>query len=200
MPYEVYQAQDAYLTLGVANNSLYERFCAAIGRPDLTKDARFDTEAKRVANRDTLNPLLNDELGKRPTAEWLTRLDKAGVPAGKIKTVAEVCESPHLKARGMVVSLPHPKAGVVTMMGVPIRLWETPGAALVAPPLLGQHTDEILTRLLRYPEIPRDQAPRRRRHLAAESASSSRSVDSQLRRLPARNLTLLEGFPMMSGP
>jgi crotonobetainyl-CoA:carnitine CoA-transferase CaiB-like acyl-CoA transferase len=151
VPYEVYQAQDAYLTLGVANNSLFERCCGALGRPELAKDGRFDTEAKRVANRDTLNPILNAELGKRPAAEWLERLDKAGVPAGKIKTVAEVCESPHLKARGMVVSLPHPKAGAVTMMGVPIRLWDTPGAARVAPPLLGQHTEEILTRLLRYP-------------------------------------------------
>ncbi|HKZ07252.1 MAG TPA: CoA transferase [Methylomirabilota bacterium] len=151
VPYEVYQAQDAYLTLGVANNSLYERFCAALGRPDLAKDARFDTEAKRVTNRETLNPILNAELGKRPAAEWLARLDKAGVPAGKIKTVPEVCESPHLRARGMVVALPHPKAGTVTMMGVPIRLWDTPGAARLAPPLLGQHTDEVLTRLLRYP-------------------------------------------------
>jgi crotonobetainyl-CoA:carnitine CoA-transferase CaiB-like acyl-CoA transferase len=151
VPYEVYQAQDAYLTLGVANNSLYERFCAAVGRPELAKDARFDTEAKRVANRETLNPILNAELGKRSAAEWLTLLDKAGVPAGKIKTVAEVCESAHLKARGMVVALPHPKAGSVTMMGVPIRLWDTPGAARVAPPLLGQHTDEVLTRLLGYP-------------------------------------------------
>ena len=151
VPYEVYQAQDAYLTLGVANNSLFERFCGAIGRPELARDLRFDTEAKRVANRDTLNPILNAELGTRPAAEWLERCDKAGVPAGKIKTVAEVCESEHLKARGMVVSLPHPKAGTVTMMGVPIRLWDTPGAATVAPPLLGEHTEEILTGLLRYP-------------------------------------------------
>jgi crotonobetainyl-CoA:carnitine CoA-transferase CaiB-like acyl-CoA transferase len=151
VPYEVYQAKDAYLTLGVANNSLFERFCGALGRPELAGDLRFDTEAKRVANRDTLNPILNAELGTRPAAEWLERCDKAGVPAGKIKTVAEVCESEHLKARGMVVSLPHPKAGAVTVMGVPIRLGDTPGAATVPPPLLGQHTEEILTGLLRYP-------------------------------------------------
>ena len=104
-----------------------------------------------MANRDTLNPILNAELGTRSAGEWLERCDRAGVPAGKIKTVAEVCESEHLKARGMVVSLPHPKAGAVTMMGVPIRLWDTPGTATVAPPLLGQHTEEILTGLLRYP-------------------------------------------------
>ena len=74
------------------------------------------------------------------------------MPAGRIKTVAEVCESAHLKARGMIVSLPHPKAGPITVMGVPMRLHDTPGEAATPPPLLGQHTDEILTGLLRMPK------------------------------------------------
>ena len=152
VPYEVFQARDAYMTLGVANNSLWERMCQAIGREDLAKDARFDSEAKRVANRDALGPLLNSTFSTRPAAEWLTRLDKAGVPAGRIKTVAEVCESEHLRARGMFVRLAHPKAGAVTAMGVPIRLWDTPGAAHAPAPLLGQHTDEILSGLLRIPK------------------------------------------------
>jgi len=156
VPYEVFQAQDAYMTLGVANNSLWDRMCAAIGREDLAKDARFDSEAKRVTNRDVLIPALNAEFGKRPAAKWLARLDKAGVPAGRIKTVAEVCESEHLRARGMFVRLAHPKAGAVTAMGVPIRLWETPGAAQAAAPLLGQHTDEILAGLLRIPKAKAD--------------------------------------------
>ena len=152
VPYEVFQAQDAYMTLGVANNSLWDRMCRAIGREDLAKDPRFDSEAKRVTNRDALIPALNVEFGTRPAAEWLKRLDDAGVPAGRIKTVAEVCESEHLRARGMFVSLKHPNAGPVTAMGVPIRLWDTPGAAQAPAPLLGQHTDEILTRLLRIPK------------------------------------------------
>ncbi len=149
VPYEVFQAKDAYLTLGVANNSLWERCCKAVGREDLARDPRFDSEANRVANRDALIPLLNSILGARPADEWLKRLDEAGVPVGRIKSVAEVCESAHLKARGMAVSLRHPKAGPITVMGVPIRLLATPGAASAPPPLLGQHTDEILTRLLR---------------------------------------------------
>jgi len=151
VPYEVFRARDAYLTLGVANNSLWEKTCRALDREDLARDPRFATESDRVSNRDALIPILNDLLGARPAGEWLDRLERAGVPAGKIKTVAEVCESPHLKARGMVVTLPHPKAGSVTVMGVPVRLWDTPGAATAPPPLLGQHTDEILTRLLRLP-------------------------------------------------
>src|SRR5207253_7985780 len=104
--------------------------------------------ANRVTHRDALVPLLTDLFSARPTDEWLARLEAAGVPAGKIKTVAEVCESPHLKARDMVVKLAHPKAGPVTVMGVPVRLWATPGAVTAPPPLLGEHTDEILTRLL----------------------------------------------------
>jgi crotonobetainyl-CoA:carnitine CoA-transferase CaiB-like acyl-CoA transferase len=151
VPYEVFPAKDAYLTVGVANNSLWERFCRAIEREDLVRDPRFETEAQRVANRDALTALLNETLSARPADEWLARLEKAGVPAGRIKTVAEVCESPHLKARGMAVSVDHPKAGAVTMMGVPVRLWATPGAVSAPPPLLGQHTDEVLTRLLRMP-------------------------------------------------
>jgi crotonobetainyl-CoA:carnitine CoA-transferase CaiB-like acyl-CoA transferase len=152
VPYEVFQARDGYLTLGVANNSLWEKTCRALDRPELFRDPRFDTDANRVTNREALIPLLNEVFGTRPVDEWIARLEEAGVPAGKIKTVAEVCESPHLKARGMVVKLPHPKAGSVTVMGVPIRLWETPGTATAPPPLLGQHTDAILTRLLRIPK------------------------------------------------
>ncbi len=152
VPYEVFRARDAYLTLGVANSSLWEKTCRALGRPDLARDPRFDSETSRVTNRDVLIPILNDLLGARPADEWLARLEQAGVPAGRIRTVAEVCESPHLKARGMVVKLRHPKAGAITVMGVPVRLWQTPGAALAPPPLLGQHTDEILTRLLRIPK------------------------------------------------
>ena len=152
VPYEVFKAQDVYLTLGVANNSLWDRTCKALDRPDLVKDPRFDTEANRVTNRKVLVPLLNEILGARPADEWLARLDKAGVPAGRIKSVAEVCESAHLRARGMMVPLAHPKAGTITVMGVPLRLHDTPGGAQAAPPLLGQHTEEVLTKLLRMPK------------------------------------------------
>jgi len=148
VPYEVFKAADAYLTLGVANNSLWAKCCAALDRPDLARDGRFDTEAKRVQNRDTLIPLLNGILGARTVEEWLKRFEAAGIPAGRIKTVAEVCESEHLKARGMVVTLPHPKAKRVTVMGVPIRLHGTPGRAGAAPPVLGQHTDLVLRTLV----------------------------------------------------
>jgi len=149
VPYEVFKAADAYLTLGVANNALWKHCCTALERPELTTDPRFDTEAKRVENRAILVPLLNEIFGSRGVDEWLKRLEAAGVPAGRIKTVAEVCESEHLKARGMIVQLPHPTAKRMTTLGVPVRLHATPGAAEIAPPLLGQHTDEILRSVLK---------------------------------------------------
>ncbi len=148
VPYEVFRAADAFLTLGVANNALWTACCAALGRPELARDVRFDSEAKRVQNRDTLVPLLNEIFGTGPTDDWLKRLEAAGVPAGRIKTVAEVCESEHLKTRGMIITLPHPRAGAVTAMGVPIKLHATPAKAVTPPPLLGQHTAAVLKRVL----------------------------------------------------
>jgi len=147
VPYEVFKTADAYLTVGVANKPLWERFCGALDRPDLAKDGRFDSEAKRVEARETLIPLLNGIFASRRAEEWLARLEKAGIPAGRIKSVAEVCESPHLRDRGMIVSLAHATAGSVKVLGVPIRLQATPGGVSAPPPLLGQHTEEILTRV-----------------------------------------------------
>jgi crotonobetainyl-CoA:carnitine CoA-transferase CaiB-like acyl-CoA transferase len=149
VPYEVFKAADAYLTLGVANNALWKQCCGALQRTDLVTDSRFDTEAKRVENRAVLVPLLNEIFGSRGVDEWLKRLDAAGVPAGRIKTVPEVCESEHLKARGMIVRLAHPTAKHVTMLGVPVRLHATAGAAEIAPPLLGEHTHGILRSVLK---------------------------------------------------
>jgi crotonobetainyl-CoA:carnitine CoA-transferase CaiB-like acyl-CoA transferase len=148
VPYEVFKAADGYLALGVANNSLWERCCAALERPDLAKDPRYATEASRVEHRATLVPLLNQVLGARSGEDWMKRLEAVGVPAGRIRTVPEVCESEHLRARGMLVALPHAKAGTVKMMGVPIRLHRTPGKAKTAAPVLGGDTEAVLTRVL----------------------------------------------------
>jgi formyl-CoA transferase len=163
VPYEVFKAADAYLTLGVANNSLWERCCVAMERRDLVKDPRFATESARVEQRATLVPLLNEILGERSADEWMKRLEAAGVPAGRIRTVPEVCESEHLKARGMIQRLTHPRAGSITVFGVPIKLHATPGAVKTPPPTLGQHTDQILKSLLKL-------TPARIKNLRAEGA------------------------------
>jgi crotonobetainyl-CoA:carnitine CoA-transferase CaiB-like acyl-CoA transferase len=102
-----------------------------------------------VENRATVVPLLNEILGERSADEWMKRFEAAGVPAGRIRTVPEVCESEHLKARGMIQRLKHPKAGAVTVFGVPIKLHATPGEVKTPPPTLGQHTDQVLRSLLK---------------------------------------------------
>ena len=149
-PYEVFEAADGYLTVGVANNSLWGRFCQSIGRPELAADPRFDSEARRVEHRDALIPLLAAVFAAAPVAYWLDRLGQAGVPAGKIKSVGEALESEHLRARGAIVTLTHPAAGVMRMVGPAIRLHGTPGEATAPAPLLGEHTDEILGKLCGY--------------------------------------------------
>jgi len=151
VPYEVFTASDGFVALGVANDSLWQRCCTALQRLDLITDPLYDTVARRVENRDVLIPLLNEIMAARPAAEWLERFEEVGVPAGRIKSVPEVCESPHLRARGMIAALPHPAAGQVTVMGVPVQLHGTPGVLRHAPPRLGEHTDEILRRLARVP-------------------------------------------------
>ncbi len=150
VPYEVFPAADGYLTVGVANNSLWARFCQALDRPDLAGDPRFDTEARRVENRETLVPLLEAHLRTAPAAEWLERLGRAGVPAGKINTVGEALGSRQLAARGAIVPITHPTAGTMRMVGPAIRLHGTPGEAAAPAPLLGEHTDEVLTKVLGY--------------------------------------------------
>ena len=150
VPYEVFEAADGYLTIGVANSSLWTRFCQALGRPELAKDSRFDTEARRVEHRATLVPLLGQIFATAPVATWLERLGQAGVPAGKIKSVGEALDSEHLRARGAIVPVTHPTAGTMRMVGPPIRLHATPGEVAGPAPLLGEHTEEILTKLLGY--------------------------------------------------
>src|SRR5207245_4661724 len=117
-----------------ASTSLGTKCGGAVGHPELAARPRFDAEARRGRNRETLVPLLNEILGTRAAADWVKQFEAAGIPAGLIKSVAEVCESEHLKARGMIVSLPHPRAKKVTVMGVPVRLHATPGAAVTPPP------------------------------------------------------------------
>lgn len=150
VPYEVFRASDAYLTVGVANNSLWLRFCDALERPDLSVDDRFSTEAKRVENREVLVGILERIFARRPTTEWLSRLDRNGVPAGRINSVAQLLEGEQLRARDMVLSIPHPTAGLLRLVGTPIRFGGAPGSIDLPPPLLGEHSDEILGKLLGY--------------------------------------------------
>ena len=143
-PYQTLRASDGWMNLGIANDSLWVRYCDAIERPDLRDDPRFATAPERVKHRETLVPIIVALTETRTVQHWVDLLGVAGVPCGRIRTVAEVCTNPQLTERGKVVDRPHPTAGTVRMIGQPIELSDTPAHIETAPPLLGEHTDDVL--------------------------------------------------------
>jgi formyl-CoA transferase/CoA:oxalate CoA-transferase len=146
-PYQAFGTADGFVMIAVGNDGLWRRFAAALERPDLLADERFTTNPGRVEHRDILVPLLEEVLRTRGTQEWVTILDAAGVPVGPIQTVDQALADPQVLARGMVAELDHPRAGPLKVVGCPVRLTRTPPRMLTAPPLLGQHTDDVLAGL-----------------------------------------------------
>lgn len=149
-PYETFKTRDGYINLAVGNDKLWASFCDLVERPDLKSDERFNTNPKRVTARDALFLILTEIFSKDSTANWIDRLEKSGIPAGPIFDVGEVLELPQTNAREMVVELDHKKAGRIKVTGIPIKLDVTPAAITSPPPLLGEHTDEILRDVLGY--------------------------------------------------
>jgi formyl-CoA transferase len=150
VPYETFECTDGWINLGVANDDLWRRFCAAAGMGELADDRRFATAPDRVRNRDALVPLVKAVIKQRSRNEWLKRLDASGVPCGAIRTVAEVCDGELLRARGMIAEMPHLGAGNVKGIKSAIHLSEAAIDTYNAPPKLGEHTHEVLTELLGY--------------------------------------------------
>ena len=144
VPYQVFQATDGHLIVAVGNDHQFRKFCAVAGCDELSTDARFATNASRVRHRELLVPLLAARIKERSRREWLTALEAEKVPCGPINDLAEVFADPQVQAREMVVELPHPLSGSVRLVGSPIRLSATPVSYRRAPPLLGEHTEEVL--------------------------------------------------------
>jgi len=146
-PYQGFATRDGDLMVAVGNDSLWRRFAPILGLEHLLEDPRFVTNPDRVTHRDELIPLVAEVLATRTTGEWIEVLDAAGVPVGPVQTVDEVVHDPQVLARGMVLETEHPTAGPLRMMGCPVRLSATPPALRTPPPLLGEHTDEVLAEL-----------------------------------------------------
>jgi crotonobetainyl-CoA:carnitine CoA-transferase CaiB-like acyl-CoA transferase len=149
-PYETFEARDGHIIIACGNQGFWEKFCKLAGIEDLLADDRFTTMKKRVENRAELTPLVAAAVRTRTRQEWYELLDREGIPCGLIKNVAEVCTDPQVLARDMVARLNHPTAGPISVNGIPIKLSATPGEIKDPPPLLGQHTDEILSEILSY--------------------------------------------------
>jgi formyl-CoA transferase len=150
VPYETFATSDGWINLGVANDDIWRRFCAAADTAELADDRRFATAPDRVRNRDALVPLIKAVIKQRTCNEWLKRLDDGGVPCGAIRTVAEVCDSEVLRTRSMIAEMPHMSAGNVKGIKSAIHLSESVLNTYDAPPKLGEHTREVLIELLGY--------------------------------------------------
>ncbi|MCW5655968.1 CaiB/BaiF CoA-transferase family protein [Hydrogenophaga sp.] len=157
VPYQVFevapdaQGQPQHIILAVGNDNQFAKFCAVAGRPELASDPRFALNQNRVRHRDTLVPLLETLLKTRSKADWLGALEAAKVPCGPINNLAEVFADAHVRARDMVHTWVHPLAQAVDLVASPIKMSATPVRSDLPPPLLGQHTGEVLADWLNYP-------------------------------------------------
>jgi len=157
VPYQPFRTADGRVILACGNDNLYRKFCEVAGCGELADDPRFVTNGKRVENRAELTRLLQAIFLKKTTHEWVDALEAAGVANGPINDVAQVFEEPQVKARGVKIELDHPVAGKLPLVASPMRFSGTPLEYRLAPPVLGQHTGEVLRSVLALsdPEIAR---------------------------------------------
>jgi crotonobetainyl-CoA:carnitine CoA-transferase CaiB-like acyl-CoA transferase len=154
VPYQVFEVAPAadgskdHLILAVGNDGQFAKFCQVAGRPEIAADARFARNQDRVRNRDVLVPMLEEIMRGRRKPEWLAALEAAKVPCGAINNLAEVFADPHVRERGMVHQWQHPLAGPLNLVASPLKLGGTPVRTDIPPPLLGQHTQQVLAEVL----------------------------------------------------
>jgi crotonobetainyl-CoA:carnitine CoA-transferase CaiB-like acyl-CoA transferase len=153
VPYQVFETAPGsagrdFLILAVGNDSQFAKFCEAAGRPELARDDRFAKNQARVRHRAVLVPILEDVMRTRTKADWLAALETVKVPCGAINNIAEVFADRHVNERGMVHTWNHPLRESVRLVSSPMKFSATPVRADRAPPLLGQHTSEVLGELL----------------------------------------------------
>ncbi len=150
VPYDAFTARDGWFIVGVANEKQWSLLCDVLARPDLKTDSRFAANRDRVTNRDELSAELNQIFSQRDTNDWLAELTRAGLPCGRINSIPEVFSHPQAQAREMTLESEHPTAGPVQFPGFPYKFSGTPADILRPPPMLGEHTEEVLTSLLGY--------------------------------------------------
>ncbi len=151
VPYEVFAVADGHLILAVGNDAQFERFCEVAGRPELAADTRFRTMSARIVHRAELIPIIRELMRTRTRREWIERLEAANVPCGPINDMKEVFEEPQVRHRGLRLDLPHALGVTAPLVASPLRLSRTPVEYRAPPPLLGQHTEEVLGDLLGKP-------------------------------------------------
>ena len=149
-PYQTFDAGDGPFNVAVGNDGQFQRFCAALDQPGLAADPRFTTNAQRAINRKALEAVVDPIFASAPAAHWIAALDAAGVPAGPINDIAQVFADPQVIHRGLRIDLPHPTLGLAPGVACPLNFSNTPAQESAAPPLLGQHTDAVLSEQLGF--------------------------------------------------
>lgn len=144
VPYQTFKASDGWIVVAVGNDRQWARFCRAVGRVDLLGDERWVTNDGRVRNRDALVPVLEEMFAGKTAGEWLVVLRDFEVPAGPVNSPAEALSDPQAMARDMVQEVEHPTIGSLRLVGSALRLEGTPPVIRRHPPLLGEHTDEVM--------------------------------------------------------
>ncbi|MES2257331.1 MAG: CaiB/BaiF CoA-transferase family protein [Pseudomonadota bacterium] len=153
VPYQTFACSDGYIIVATGNDGQYRKFVETGGRPELAIDARYATNPVRVKHRDELVPILAAMVKTKTREEWIVQLEAVGVPCGPINDIGDVYRNPQVQARQMVVDVPHPTAGTMQLVRSPMKMSGTPTDGGAAPPLLGQHTEQVLRELLgRSPE------------------------------------------------
>lgn len=144
VPYQDFPTSDGHMILAIGNDEQFQRFCLAAGEPDMAQDARFASNQQRVQHRVELVALLDPITRARSTADWVSTLEACNVPCGPINAIGDVFADPHVVARSLQIAMPHPVAGEIPLVANPIRLSATPVEYRRAPPMLGEHTDQVL--------------------------------------------------------
>lgn len=146
-PYQVFEAEDGYYIIAVPNDGLWRKMCDALSLDELKEHSKYATNADRVKNRQELEKILTTYTRQHKAEEIMTKLHEAGVPCGPINSIDQILNHPQVLHREMVVDVEHPTAGNIKLLGIPIKLSESPGSIRMAPPMLGQHTHEIAAEL-----------------------------------------------------
>ncbi|MBI5353269.1 MAG: CoA transferase [Chloroflexi bacterium] len=147
VPYQSFQASDGWFAIAVGNDRQFVRLCEMLGRPDLALNEKFSTNSVRVQNRDELIPILRSIFITRKANEWLADLEKAEIPCGPINNFDQVFSMPTVKEREMLIKMDHPMIGELPLVGSPLKLSDTPVEYRLPPPLMGEHTHEVLKSL-----------------------------------------------------
>ena len=148
VPYTTYQTSDAMIAIGIGNERQFSRCAEVLGHPEWAQDERYNSNRARVANRDDIDGKINAALAADSADAWLAKLMAVGVPCGKINTVAQALDDPHTAARRMIETVEHPTIGELRLLGIPFKFSDTACSVRRPPPMLGQHTDEVLTQEL----------------------------------------------------